>query len=402
MPQFKYEARDRKGKIHQGVMEATSKQILTQKLKENGLRLLRAEHKTKSIWTKDIYIGNPVKPIDFIVFLRQFATLIRSGVSIVEGTNILSSQTESKVLKKTLAQIEVELREGSSLSAACSHHPHIFSPLFINMLLAGEASGTMDTTLERLADYYDKQYRTKKKLQSALTYPTVIGIITLLIVSFLLVYVIPTFEELFSQFDSELPLITKTIISISDWILTHLWLVFFIAITIFILLSLFFYKKTTRIYIDYVIIKMPLIGKLYQKALIARFSRTFASLLENSVPILDSLVLTERIVGNEIISSVLRQARASLETGDSLADPMKNHWIIPPLVVQMITIGEKTGSLDYMLHKVADFYEAEVETATEQFKALIEPVMILLLAVIVGTIVLAIVVPMFTIFNTIQ
>lgn len=402
MPQFNYEARDRRGKIHKGVLEAASKQVLATKLKESGLRLLQAEQKKESIWSKEIYIGNPVKPIDFIVFLRQFAILIRSGVSIVEGTSILGAQTESKVLKKALAQIEVELREGSSLSSACKKHSHIFSPLFVNMLMAGETSGTMDTTLERLADYYDKQYRTRKKLQSALTYPIVIGIITLFIVTFLLTYVIPTFEDLFVQFDSELPFITSAIIAISDWLMNNILIVLLIIVLLFVIFLLIFYNKSTRIYIDYAIMKMPLIGKLYQKALIARFTRTFGSLLENSVPILESLILSERIVGNLIVSDVLQKARRSLETGNSLTEPMKKHWIIPPLVIQMMAIGEKTGSLDYMLQKAADFYEAEVETATDQFKAMLEPMMIVFLAVIVGTIVLAIVVPMFTIFNTIQ
>lgn len=402
MPQFNYEARDRRGKIHKGVLEAASKQVLATKLKESGLRLLQAEQKKESIWSKEIYIGNPVKPIDFIVFLRQFAILIRSGVSIVEGTSILGAQTESKVLKKALAQIEVELREGSSLSSACKKHPHIFSPLFVNMLMAGETSGTMDTTLERLADYYDKQYRTRKKLQSALTYPIVIGIITLFIVTFLLTYVIPTFEDLFVQFDSELPFITSAIIAISDWLMNNILIVLLIIVLLFVIFLLIFYNKSTRIYIDYAIMKMPLIGKLYQKALIARFTRTFGSLLENSVSILESLILSERIVGNLIVSDVLQKARRSLETGNSLTEPMKKHWIIPPLVIQMMAIGEKTGSLDYMLQKAADFYEAEVETATDQFKAMLEPMMIVFLAVIVGTIVLAIVVPMFTIFNTIQ
>jgi len=402
MPQFNYEARDRKGKLHRGVMEANSKQALTRKLHQKGLRLLKAEEKKDSIWTKEIYIGNPVKHVDFVVFLRQFAILIRSGVSIVEGTKILSAQTESKVLKKALLQIEVDLREGSSLSSACRKHDHIFSPLFVNMLQAGEASGTMDITLERLADYYDKQYRTRQKLKSAMTYPSIIGIISFIIVGFLLLYVIPTFEQLFDQLNSELPTITKVVIEISDFVINYLWLILVISAVFFTILLLILNNQSTRIYIDYGIIKVPIVGKLYQKAIIARFSRTLGSLLENSVPILESLILTERIVRNEVLAQVLRQARASLETGSSLTEPMKKHRIIPPLVTQMLAIGEKTGSLDYMLHKVADFYEAEVDTATDQFKSLLEPLMIVFLAVIVGTIVLSIIVPMFTIFNSIQ
>lgn len=401
MPQFNYEARDRNGKIHRGVLEANSKQVLTRKLQQKGLRLLKAEEKKESIWTKEIYIGSPVKHVDFVIFLQQFAILIRSGVSIVEGTKILSSQTESKVLKKALQQIEVDLREGSSLSSACRRHEHIFSPMFINMLQAGEASGTMDMTLERLADYYDKQYRTRQKLRSALTYPSVIAVITIVIVTFLLLYVIPSFEELFNQFDGELPMITKFILSTSDWFIKNFWVISVLFVVCFTTFSLFLKKQSARVYIDYGILKMPLIGKLYQKAILARFSRTLGSLLENSVPILESLILTEKIVGNEILAKVLRQARLSLETGSSLTEPMQKHWMIPPLVTQMITIGEKSGSLDYMLHKVADFYEAEVETATDQFKSLIEPIMIVFLAVIVGTIILSIALPMFTIFNNI-
>ncbi|WP_044747507.1 type II secretion system F family protein [Bacillus alveayuensis] len=402
MPLFNYEARDRKGKVHRGVLKANSKQELQQKLLKKNLRLLHANEKKESIWTKEIYIGSPVKPIDFIIFLRQFAILIKSGVSIVESTRILGAQTESKALKKALQKIEVELREGSSLSSACQHHPHIFSPLFVHMLQAGEVSGTMDTTLERLADYFDKQYRTKQKVKSALTYPAVISIITVCIVTFLLIYVIPTFVDLFEQFDGELPFITRVVIGTSNWFIEQFWLVLLLILIFVISFSIFFYTKSIRIYLDNVILKMPLIGKLYQKSIIARFSRTFSSLLASSVPILESLTLTEKIVGNEVIAKVLRKARNSIETGNSLTEPMKEHWAIPPLVTQMVAIGEKTGSLDYMLSKVADFYEAEVETATDQFKALLEPMMIIFLAVIVGTVVLAIVVPMFQIFNNIQ
>jgi type IV pilus assembly protein PilC len=402
MPQFSYIARDRTGKRRKGIVQAKSRHEVHVKMRDKGMRVLEVEQKKETILTKDIHIGAPVSLKLFVIYLRQFATLLRAGITVVDATKILSQQTESKALKKALFEVEEELREGNYLSEAYSKHPKIFTKMFINMVRAGEVSGTLDGTLERMADYYEKQYRTRQKVKSAMTYPVVVGIIAMLVVSFLLIYTVPMYVDMFEQFDGELPAITVFVLAASSWMVSYWWVIGLVILFIIVIIYLIYSKKTSKYYLDYAILKTPIFGKLMQKEAIARTTRTLSSLFSSAVPILQAVQIVESVVGNEVIAKVLRQSRKSLEEGKSLTEPMNNHWAFPPLVTQMIAIGEQTGSLDYMLSKVADFYEAEVETTTDQLKSLIEPLMIVLLAAIVGVIVLSIITPMFEIFNTIK
>ncbi|MCP8617935.1 type II secretion system F family protein [Salirhabdus salicampi] len=401
MAQFNYVARDRQGKKHTGVIQGDTKKMVHSRLRDRGLRVVDLQPKKETLWSKDIYIGNPVKLADFVIYLRQFSTLIKSGVTIVDSTRILINQTESKVLKKTLAQVEVDLNEGNSLSDALGKHPKVFTPLFINMVHAGEVSGSLEETLEELAEYFERQHETKQKIKSAMTYPVVVGFIALAVIAFLLIYVVPTFVDMFAQFDGELPGITKFVIGSSAWLIGNWWLLLLIIVIIGIGLYAMMQKPDTKYYIDLFLLRIPIFGNLLKKALIARFSRTLSSLLMNSVSILKAVALTEKVVGNEVFSRALGESRYVLERGRSMSEPLDKHWAFPPLVTQMIAVGEQTGTLDHMLGRIADFYESEVETATDSLKSLIEPLMIVVLAVIVGTIVLAIMVPMFELFNNV-
>ncbi|WP_066292840.1 type II secretion system F family protein [Bacillus sp. FJAT-29937] len=398
MARFKYSGRDRKGKV-EGVINSTSKREAMFKLREDGIRILEITEVPESIFTKDISIGNPVKLQHFVIYLRQFSTLLKAGVSVVDSTKILSAQTESKALKKALLDIEQDLREGNPLSDAAAKHKEIFTPMFINMVRAGEAGGNMDETLDRLAEHYEKQHGTRQKIKSALAYPIVVGIVAIGVVIFLLVSVVPTFVAMFEDFGGELPAITKFVLSSSEFMQRYWWLIvlFFFALAI----SIVMLRKNpqTKYYLDYFILRIPIFGKMLQKAVLARMTRTLSSLFTSSVPILQAMTIVERVVENEVIAKVIRESRNSLERGRSLTEPMKKHWAFPPLVTQMIVIGEETGSLDAMLGKVADFYEKEVENSTDRIKSLIEPLMIVFLAGIVGTIVTSIMVPMFEIFN---
>ncbi|MBO8157117.1 MAG: type II secretion system F family protein [Bacillaceae bacterium] len=402
MAQYKYVARDKKGKIYKGKMYASSKTLIQKKLRDQGLRALELNEIKETIWNKDIYIGNPVKTSDFVIYLRQFATLIRAGVTILEATSILIDQTRSKPLKKALTEVEMDLREGSSLSAAYGKHPKIFSSFFVNMVHAGEQSGSLDQTLENLAEYTNKQYRTKQKIKSAMTYPVVVSMIAIGIVVFLMFFVIPSFVQVFEQFGTELPAITKMVLGLSHMLVNYWWLLLFITVGMIVTIVATFRKNTSKIYLDYIILKIPILGSLYHKSVMARFTRTLGSLLGNSVPILQALSLTEKIIENQVISRVLKKSRVALEQGKSMTDPMADHWAFPELVRQMIAIGERTGSLDYMLTRIAEFYEDEVDTQADSLKAIIEPVMLVVLSVIVGTIVMAIIVPMFEMFNSIN
>lgn len=401
MARYKYLGRDRKGR-KEGIVTAQSKREAMLQLKEKGIKVTEVTELPETLLTKEISFGSAVKLQDFVIYLRQFATLIKAGISVVDATAILAEQTESKALKKALLSVEQDLKDGNPLSTAAAKHKKVFSSMFVNMIRAGEATGSMDETLERLATHFEKQHYTKQKIISALTYPIAIAIIAFIVVIFLLVSVVPTFVDMFADFDSELPAITKFVLSASEFMQSFWWVVVLIVIAIVVAIVMIRNNKSSKYYMDYFLLRVPIFGKILQKAAIARMTRTLSSLFTSSVPILQAISIVESIIENEVMAKVLIKSRSALEQGQSLTVPMKGHWVFPPLVTQMIAIGEETGSLDEMLGKVADFYEKEVDTATDQLKSLIEPIMIVFLAGIVGTIVTAILVPMFEIFNHVQ
>jgi type IV pilus assembly protein PilC len=402
MPQFQYQGRDIKGKRQSGTITSPSKREAVMKLRQKGVKVVEIQEVPATLWTKEITFGQKVKLQDFSLYLRQFATLLKAGVSVVDSTNILANQTDSKLLKKALLDVEEELRAGNPLSAATAKHPRVFPPMFVNMMRAGEAGGNMDETLERLADHFEKMHRTRQKMISALAYPIAVAIIALAVVIFLLIGVVPTFVQMFADFHAELPAITKFVLKASEVMQVYWWLVALAFVGVYVLFSALNKRKTSKYYLDYALLRLPIFGKLMQKAALARMTRTLSSLFSSSVPILQALSIVENVIENEVIAKVVKEARDALERGQSLTEPMKNHWAFPPLVTQMIAIGEQTGALDAMLSKVADFYEAEVDVGTDRLKSLIEPLMIVLLAGIVGTIVTSIIVPMYDIFNHIQ
>ncbi|MGG3692861.1 type II secretion system F family protein [Heyndrickxia ginsengihumi] len=401
MPRFKYQGRDKSGKKN-GTITASSKREALMKLREQGIRVAQMDELPETLMTKEITFGSRVKLQDFVIFLRQFSTLLKAGVTVVDSTRILASQTSSKTLKKVLLEVEEDLRAGNALSAVTAKHKKIFTPMFVNMVRAGEAGGNLDDTLERLATYYEKQHRTHQKVRSALTYPAFVAIMAIVVVIFLLVKIVPTFVSMLDSFNTKLPAITRFVLSASGFMQTYWWLVVLVFIGLYVLLIMVRKNKTSKYYLDYVLLKMPIFGKLVQKSIIARMTRTLSSLFSSSVPILQALSIVEKIVENEIMAKVIRESRDALERGQSMTEPMRRHWVFPPLVTQMIAIGEETGALDGMLAKVADFYEAEVEAATDQLKSLIEPFLIVFLAGLVGTIVASIMVPMFDIYNNVQ
>ncbi|UOY92624.1 type II secretion system F family protein [Ectobacillus sp. JY-23] len=400
MPQFQYVVRTKTGKRQTGKVSAVSKRDAYDRLRERELRVLEVKEAPETLLNKEITIGNPLKLRDFVIYLRQFATLLKAGVTVVDATRVLSGQAESKTLARTLQAIEDELRAGRALSEAYTMHKRLFAPMFISMVRAGEATGKLDESLESMANYYEKQLRTRQKIKSALSYPITVGLIAIIVVIFLLVKVVPTFVEMFEENNTELPLLTKLVLQSSGLMQQYWWIVIFMIIFLYINFSLIVRYKSSKYYYDYAIMRTPLIGKLIQKSVIARMTRTLSSLVTSAVPILQAISITEEVVNNEVVSRALRKSRESLQNGSTLSEPLKQSWVFPPLVTSMIAIGEKTGSLDYMLIKVADFYEAEVESAADGFKALIEPVMVVFLSGAVGVIVLAIMVPLFKLYSS--
>ncbi len=402
MPTFVYEAKVRDGKRKKGRIESSSKPMAVAELKRQGVIVLSIEQETKGFLQKEIYIGKPVKNQDFVVFLRQLATLIRAGIGIVDSIRILAQQTESKALRKILTEVEADLRKGVQLSESCSKYPKVFEPLYLSMIRAGEASGNMELVLDRLATFYEKSYYTKEKIKSAMTYPITIGILAIIVTAYLLTNIVPTFVGMFASFHAELPKITKIVMALSKS-LTETWYLYFLALIVITIGFRIIVNTTSgRFLVDYAKLKLPIFGKLLQKGSLARMSRTLSTLFSSSVPILQALAIVEDVVGNQVISKAINESKQSLKEGRPLSEPLKKAWVFPPLVSRMIAVGEETGSLDLMLEKIADFYEAEVDNSVDKMKSLIEPIMIVFLATIVGTIVLSIMVPMFEIFSKVH
>jgi len=400
MPVYKYVGRTPKGNKKKGTIESVSKAQAIAVLREKGLSPREIKETKATIFNRDISLGrNRVKYEDFVIYCRQFATLIRAGISIVEATKVLSSQTESKGLKKALYQVEIDIREGHAFSQAAERHPKIFPPLFVNMFRAGEMTGNIDETLDKLASYFEKQNNLRKKVQSTMAYPIVLSIVIVAVVIFLMVVIVPQLTATFADLGGELPLITRIVVAISNFI-QHSWWIGLLVLVAMIVVFLYFYKnnKQFNYYTHLILLKLPVFGKVLQKSALATMTRTLSSLFSSSVPILQALTIVEKVVGNPVVGKVILESKDSLEEGRPLSEPLEKSWVFPPLVSHMTAIGEQTGQLDYMLTKIADFYEEDVDRTVDTLKSLIEPVMIVILAAVVGLIVISIMVPMFSIY----
>ena len=401
MAVFAYKAKTEEGKVTRGKIEAISKKEALAELGMMDLIVFEVEP-LNSFLNTEINLRSGLKPKDFIIFLRQFATLISAGILLVESLDLLAEQTTNPRLKAILEDLSTEVQEGSPLSVSMSKHPAVFPNLLIQMIQSAEVSGRLEEVLEQMANYYEKQYRNKQKVTTAMTYPIVVGVLALVITAFLLIFIVPIFGEMFASFGSELPAITQMVLGLSQWFQKYwvLILVFLLA-TIFLLRYLSQRDKMAYSF-DYLQLKIPIIGMFLQKTILARMTQTLSSLLNSSVPILQALDVTSQVVDNRVVEEVLLAAKKDVEQGESLAKPMEAHWFFPNLIIQMIKVGEASGSLDEMLKKASDIYEQEVEEASEKLQSLIEPLLIVFLSVIVGFIVLSIVIPMFSLFEQIQ
>ena len=396
---FRYSGRTKTGAPKKGIIEAPNKKAAMEKLRTQGINA-RELQESNSILHKDIAFGTKVKHQEFVIYCRQYATLIRAGVPVVEATHILGEQTRSKPLKRALMQVEEDIRNGMAFSDAAGKHPKVFPLLFVNMMRAGEATGNVDDTLDRLASTLEKQYNIKKKIQSAMTYPAILSLLTLVVGMFLMVFIVPTFMDAFKEMNLEMPLITVVVVGISDWLI-QFWYLVILGLLVLVVGLHYFYKNNKEFHyaVNVFLLRMPIFGQLLQKDIIARMTRTLSTLFSSSVPILQALTIVEKVGGNPVMGKVVLEARDNLEKGGTLSEPLEKSWLFPPLVTQMTSIGEKTGSLDYMLEKIADFYEEEVNRAVDTMKSLIEPLMIVVLALVVGVIVAAIFLPMFQLYE---
>lgn len=402
MPQYVYQGRDRVGKQRKGALQAPDRTTALAELKRQQIVVTGLREKRETVWNKEFYLGSPVKNEQFVVFCRQFATMIKAGISIVEATAILAEQSDSKPLKKTLAEVAAELRKGNTFSGAISAYPRIFPTIFVHMIRAGEEAGSMEETLERLAVYFEKAHVTREKVKSAMTYPLIVSVMAVFVILFLLKFMIPRFQAMFAQLGGDLPAITKFTLSLSRS-LEQYWIVWLLAALAVVTAVYLLLRWERGAYTwDYMKLKAPVFGMLNRKSAIAQLTRTLSSLFASAVPVLQALAIVEKAVGNRVIGATLRECQASLRQGRPLSEPLRQSWVFPPLVTQMIRVGEETGSIDTMLAKVADFYERDVENTVDKLKQLIEPVMILLLAGVVGFIVASVMIPMLSLYRNIS
>ncbi|MFS0561867.1 type II secretion system F family protein [Terribacillus sp. 179-K 1B1 HS] len=401
MAYYQYAARDMLGKLKRGKVQAENRQDALDKLQRQQLIVFELRELNR-ILHKELSFGKRVKKKEFIIFLRQLSTLIEAGVPLVEATGLLQEQTKDKFLKDTLKNVRTDLIEGIRFSDAVEKHPKIFPELFVNMIRAGEASGELDDVLNKMAVYYEKQYDMRQKVITALSYPVLVALVALSICIALLVIIFPQFTGMFASMDAELPAYTAFILLLSEGMQKYWYLGVLCLLLFVVFYRVIISQPKGKLFMDSIKLKIPVFGSFYQKAILARMTRTMSSLLESSVPILDALRISSRILQNNVMDKVMKDCYETVEKGDSLAGPMEAHWAFPPMITQMIRVGEKTGSLDSLLDRAANFYEQELDYAAERLKSLLEPVLILVLSIMVGSIVTAVILPMFSLYENLQ
>ncbi len=401
---FDYQVRDRTGKVVRGRIEAESPTVVATKLKGMGYAPISITQANAGL-KKEINIpglSNRVKLKDLAISARQFATMINSGLSLLRALTILSEQTENKKLGEVYAAVRLSVEQGSSLSQALAQHPKIFPPIMVNMTRAGETGGFLDQVLSQLADNFEAEVALRQTVKSAMTYPLVVFAFAILSLTAMLLFIVPVFANLFAGLGGELPLPTRVLVLLSDLLknLAPLLLVLLI-------LGLFLWRKyknepRVRNVVDPLKLKTPVFGTLFQKIALSRFTRNLGTMIHAGVPILQSLDIVADTTGNVVIARAVRDVELSVRQGESLAGPLVNHPVFPPMVVQMMAVGEDTGSLDAMLHKISDFYDAEVKATTESLTSLIEPLMIAVVGGIVGAMIIALYMPIFKVFELIE
>lgn len=398
MPVFEYVGKTLSGSEVSGEIAARSQEEVRRILRRKRVLVTEARAKPREI---HLHIRRGVKSTEISRMARQFATMIEAGLPLVQSLEILSDQATSPALKDALSDVRERVQSGSTLAEALGKHPKIFDELFVNMVEAGEIGGALDTILLRLATYKEKVDALRRKIKGAMYYPAVISVVAAGATLFLITFIVPVFAKLFEGFGAELPLPTKLVLAISGIIRSNILLGIVILIGLGIGYRYLAKTPSGRLAIDRFKLKIPIMGNLLRKSIIARFSRTLGTLLNSGVPILDSLEITAKTAGNKVIYNAIRQAVTAIAQGDTIAQPLQDTGVFPPMVVQMISVGEKTGGLDEMLEKVADFYEDEVDAAVDALTSIIEPVVIVVMGAVIGFVLISMYLPMFDLIGVI-
>jgi type IV pilus assembly protein PilC len=400
MPVFVWKGRTLAGEAQSGEVEVSRQEEVVDALRKKKILVTSVRPKPSGL-SMPRFGGSPATTKDLAIFTRQFATMISAGLPLVQCLDILAKQSSKPALGRVISDVTREVESGSTLSDALGKHKVVFDDLFRNMVAAGEAGGVLDEILMRLATYIEKADALKRKIQSAMVYPAVVLTVALGATAFMLIFIIPTFAKMFSDFGGELPLPTQIVLFLSG-ALQRFWWVGLLGIGVgLFLLQRTYATENGRRTIDAMLLKLPVLGDVLLKGSVARFTRTLGTLIASGVPILSGLEITARTAGNKVIAEAIMTARASIREGETVSAPLKQSGVFPPMVVQMISVGEQTGALDEMLTKIAVFYEAEVDTAVDTLTSIIEPVMIVVMGGIVGGMVIAMYLPMFKLITVV-
>jgi type IV pilus assembly protein PilC len=394
MPSFVWKGRNLAGQHQSGVLTLDSREDALNFLRKNRILISSVREKRGGIEIK-LPMRGVVSTRELAVFTRQFATMIDSGLPLVQCLEILGKQATKERFRKVISEATADVESGSTLTDALARHPTCFDTLYTNLVSAGEAGGILDVILGRLATYIEKSDSLKRKVKSALTYPAVVLVVATGVTVFMLTAIIPTFAKLFADFGAELPLPTRITLALSDFLRTTWWALIGAALGITVAIKRFYKTDRGRHVMDRNVLRVPVLGDVLKKASVARFTRTLGTLVSSGVPILKGLEITAETAGNVIIADAVKETRNSIGQGETIAAPLAKCDIFPPMVVQMIGVGEETGALDQMLNKIADFYDDEVDTAVATLTSVIEPVLIVVMGVVVGGMVVAMYMPMF-------
>ncbi len=399
MAVFVYQGRSANG-MQNGEIEAPDRSAAVGELRRRAILVTKIAEKSAPRVT--FKFGGKVSDKEMAIFTRQFSTMIDAGLPLVQCLNILAEQSDSKTLRSVTGQVARNVEAGSTLADALRRHPRTFDDLFTNLVEVGEAGGILDVVLQRLSAYIEKAAALKRKVKAAMVYPSAIIGVAIMVVIFMLTFVIPTFAQMFKDLGADLPLPTKVVLWLSTFVRTYILLI--IAAMIGCVLALRSYSRTEggRATIDALMLKLPIFGTLIRKVAVARFTRTLGTLVQSGVPILDGLRITARTAGNKVVEKAVLQCRAAVTEGKTLAEPLRVSGVFPPMVTQMISVGEQTGALDAMLSKIADFYDDEVDTAVSTLTSLLEPIMIVFLGVVVGGLVVAMYLPIFKLVTLVK
>ena len=406
MPVFVWQGKTAQGKVLKGEIEATNIQAVFARLRSQRIQPIPSQVREKGKGlSREINIpglGPKVTAYDVMLFTRQFSTMIDAGLPIVQSLDILAEQTENKPLKKTISDVRRDVSGGTTLADALEKHPKAFDDLYVNMVRAGEAGGVLNTILNRIAMFIEKADKLKKKVKGAMIYPSTIITVAIGVVAILLIFVIPVFAELYGSMGRALPVPTQITINVSNFFRANF--LYLIAAIILAVVAIRMYYKTPqgRLAIDGLLLKFPVIGDLLRKVAVARFSQNMSLLLASGVPILDGLAITAKTAGNKVIEMAIMNARVSISEGKTVAEPLEKSGVFPPMVCQMVSVGENTGALDNMLKRVGDFYEDEVDNSVNNITALMEPMIMIFLGIVLGGLVISMYLPIFQLGTLIQ